>query len=168
MAAGSTAHPGKAARSGRTHRREFLGAGNEVSQAFRPGTRPVTRACTHKPKGVMYLAMSALRSEADTWAGLQRVCFVPIAGLHFLLPLLLPPNQIRPRRYVNFDLTGYSRPTSPFEVGWNARDTTYPFSAIFKKPSVAPRAQNFGLSAPIISLKVVLSGSELTELEKIR
>ena len=104
MAAGSTAHPGKAVRSGRTHRREFHGVGNEVSQASRPGTRPVTRACTHKLKGVMYLAMSALRSEADTWAGLQRVCFAPIAGLHFLLPLLLPPNQIRPRRYVNFDL----------------------------------------------------------------
>jgi len=37
MAAGSTAHPGKAVRSGRTHRREFHGAGNEVSRAFPTG-----------------------------------------------------------------------------------------------------------------------------------
>ena len=28
----------------------------------------------------MYLAMSRLRSEADIWAGLQRVCFGPSSG----------------------------------------------------------------------------------------
>ncbi|SRR5216684_1722205 len=42
----------------------------------------------------MYLAMSALRSEADIWAGLQRVCFVPKA-VDREFPLKPDPDRFR-------------------------------------------------------------------------